>query len=667
VRGGRSGLALRDLSLTWKVTLTLTGTLLGIMAIFLLVLLPFQRQQRTRLLTHDQRLLSILREKYARDLIYDLLSENRESLAADVADLAKQPDILWVRVTSEVMNLSATGDRQVQERILRPEALAVIPRGAVLLVDTGGLGRVVGTGGRTILSDQPVLESQFPPLGLPSQEGFEEKEWSGRAVLWHQAGLKAAEDAFGHLDIVFSLVEERRAESQTRALVLGLAGTTFLVLLALLNFQLMRVVIGPVRRVQLAMSEASKGRLGVRLPVESHDEIGRMAEAFNGMVGDLATSKQEIEEYSRNLEAMVLERTQKLQASEQELRNVKNHLETVISHVATGVVSLDHTGRVTTFNDRACEILALPRPPEKGSPIEEALPVRDEALLSLIRVVREGRARLNKGEVSLRLPQGRRILSVVASTMPGTPEGNGGTVVVFNDVTKILASQRLEAWKEAVERVIHEIKNPLTPVGLAAQALRTAHAEDKKRFEEMFPSAIEIIISSVKSLKDLISEFTKFSRLPKGEFRKENLNALVSAILAPYEQSAIEGVAIRRLVSSDVVNVELDRAQLTRALLNVINNAVEAMEGRGGVLTVGTKRGQGQVTIWVTDEGVGMEDVERVFEPYYTTKVKGTGLGLAIARQIVEEHAGEISIHSQADVGTTVEILLPVVGNNEKT
>jgi two-component system nitrogen regulation sensor histidine kinase NtrY len=256
------------------------------------------------------------------------------------------------------------------------------------------------------------------------------------------------------------------------------------------------------------------------------------------------------------------------------------------------------------------------------------------------------------------LPEGRRTLAVVVSALPG--QGRAlGTVVVCEDLTQVLATQRLEAWKEAVERVIHELKNPLTPVGLAAETLKTAHARDRARFDELFPSAIEMVLSSVRDLKELIAEFGRFSRLPEVKPERRDPNDLVRAALAGYAHGGPGRPAVVLELGEGLGEVEADPDQIKRVFLNVANNAFEAMDGRGGQITVRTRREGAEVVIEVADEGPGLEDLERIFEPYYTTKVKGTGLGLAIARQIVEEHHGRITVASRLGEGTTVSIHLP--------
>jgi len=422
---------------------------------------------------------------------------------------------------------------------------------------------------------------------------------------------------------------------------------SFVVLVLLLNLLLSRIVLAPVRRIQDAMSSAATGDLGTRLPVPSRDEVGSMAESFNRMVGELETSRREIEGYSRNLEAMVEARTAQLRESQATLLALKNHLATVIADVGTGVFSLDADGRIETFNDRAGEILGLPPARAHGRTLEEALGEPGTArLVDLVASVRDGKELRREAQVLCQLPRGRRTLSVVASVLLGEARKPMGTVVVCEDLTQILASQRLEAWKEAVERVIHEIKNPLTPVGLAADTLKTAWTSDRARFAELFPSAIDMIQGAVRSLKALIGEFSRFSRVPRMQPERHSPNDIVAEALRPYSQGPPPGVEVSLLLEPDLPEIEADVEQLKRVLFNVINNALEAMGEHGGQLRVRTALEAPEVVLVVEDDGPGVEDVERIFEPHYTTKVKGTGLGLAIARQIVEEHGGLIRAES---------------------
>jgi PAS domain S-box-containing protein len=653
---------IRDLSLRGKVTLTLAVVFTGSVLVLLLALVPILRDQRHRLVEQDRRLLSTLRRNAERDFIYDLLSENRESLAVHLGALARQEGVLWARIEAEGLDIGATADIGAIRRLLGDAARPFLDEPEIVLrVDREGHAELVGAGGRTLLPAQQVRREVA--TSAPEDDGddqFRETTWGGQRVLALVATLSTPGQSFGRLHLLYSLAPLQRSEALTRSLFYGGVTLTFGLVLLLLNPLLSRIVLTPVRRVHDAMSRAATGDLQVRLPVHSRDEVGSMAESFNRMVGELEGSRREIEGYSRNLEEMVEARTLQLRESQASLLTLKNHLSTVIATAGTGVFSLDATGRVEAFSDRASEILGLPPKDVHGRTLEEALAGPGIARLAeVVAEVRDGRARRREAQVLCQLPQGRSTLSVVASALLGEGGRPIGTVVVCEDLTQVLASQRLEAWKEAVERVIHEIKNPLTPVGLAADTLKTAWQRDRSRFAELFPSAIEMIRGAVRDLKVLIGEFSRFSRLPKMRPERSDPNALVLDALSPYSQGAPKGVEVTVDLDPEAPEIEADADQLKRVLLNVINNALDAMAETGGELRLRTSAEAGRVVIRVEDDGPGVEDVERIFEPHYTTKVKGTGLGLAIARQIVAEHGGRIHAESIPDRGTSVQIHLP--------
>jgi PAS domain S-box-containing protein len=656
--------SLRDLSLRGKVALALALVFLVSLTALLLALAPVLAGQRQRLLEQDKRLLSTLRRNHEREFIYDQLQGNRNSLALHLADLAGQEEILWARLEAGDLDLGATADPGVISRLVGPDAGPFLGRPhVVLLVNRDGEADLVGSGGRPLLAGRRVKrEEAQPPAGAPppGQDEFREALFGGQRVLALAATLSAAGESYGQVHLLMSLAPLERSESATRSLVYGGVSLSFVLVLLLLNLLLSRMVLAPVRRVHDAMARAATGDLQTRLAVPSRDEVGSMAESFNRMVSELEASRREIEGYSRNLEAMVEARTGELRASQASLLALKNHLATVIANVGTGVLSLDEGGRIETFNERAGEILGLAPAAALGRTVEEALGGAATArIVDVVSPVREGRESWNEAQVACELPPGLRTLAVTASALRGEGGRPIGTVVVVEDLTEILATQRLTAWKEAVERVIHEIKNPLTPVGLAAETLKTAWGRDPARFAGLFPSAIDMILGAVRDLKDLIGEFSHFSRLPAMQPQRLDPNQVVLDALAPYRQAPSERVKVRADLAPDVPEVEVDADQLKRVLLNVINNALEAMAEAGGELRLRTAREGDGVAIRVDDDGPGVDDVERIFEPHYTTKVKGLGLGLAIARQIVEEHGGTIRAESVPGKGTSVYIHLP--------
>ncbi len=657
--------AVAGLSLRGKVTLALVGAFLVSVTTLVLVLVPVLADQRQRLIDQDRRLLSTLRRNYERDLIYDQLFGNRESMGVHLADLAGQEGILWVRLAAGPIDLGATADGATILRLLGDDARPFLGQpGVVLLIGQDGEADLVGAGGRRLIAGRQVRREEVrgaQGARLLGQDDFREAVFGAQPVLALDTTLTAAGDPYGHLQILKSLAPLERSASITRSILYGGVTLSFVLVLLLLNVLLSRMVLRPVRRMHEAMARAATGELATRLPVQSRDEVGSIAESFNRMVSELEASRLAVEGYSRNLEAMVEARTAELRASQATLLALKNHLATVIANVATGVVSLDEQGRIETFNERASEILGLSAASAYGRTLEQALGGGPAAarIVDVVAPVRAGREPRHEAQVVCELPAGRRTLSVVASSLLGETRRPIGSVVVIEDLTQILASQRLEAWKEAVERVIHEIKNPLTPVGLAADTLKTAWGRDPGRFADVFPSAIDMIQGAVRDLKSLIGEFSRFSRLPPMRAERLDPNAIVVDALGPYTQAPGGELRVALDLGSGLPQVEADADQIKRVLLNVINNALEAMADAGGELRVRTTAEKGGVLIRVEDDGPGVEDVERIFEPHYTTKVKGTGLGLAIARQIVYEHRGTIVAESTPGQGTSVRIFLP--------
>jgi len=240
--------------------------------------------------------------------------------------------------------------------------------------------------------------------------------------------------------------------------------------------------------------------------------------------------------------------------------------------------------------------------------------------------------------------------------------GYQGMVVVLDDVTDLIRAQRALAWREVARRIAHEIKNPLTPIRLAAQRLRKKYAERAPDLGPVLDESTRVIVREVDGLKALVNEFSRYARMPSSAPQPGDLNQVVAAAASLY---ADQGRRVRLGTDLDpqLPPVALDGEQMKRALVNLLDNAVEAIEGDGEIwIRTRGPNGTGRVTLEVADTGRGVppEDRDRLFLPYFSTKRSGTGLGLAIVYQIVAEHGGQIRTEDNRPRGTRVVIELPV-------
>jgi nitrogen fixation/metabolism regulation signal transduction histidine kinase len=244
----------------------------------------------------------------------------------------------------------------------------------------------------------------------------------------------------------------------------------------------------------------------------------------------------------------------------------------------------------------------------------------------------------------------------------------GELVRAFNAMTadlaqsraRLAAAERIAAWREVARRLAHEVKNPLTPIAMSVETLRDALARGRPDFEEIFEEGAQAIGEEVRRLKRIVDEFTRFARLPAPEPADVAPEELVQAVLALYPTPPA-GVAISRAVEPGLPAVRADRDQVLQVLLNLVQNALEAMPG-GGTVAISARRDGAAVAFSVTDSGPGIapDHLPRLFEPYFTTKAGGTGLGLAIAQRIAEEHGGRLDAESPPGEGATFTLRVPV-------
>lgn len=413
----------------------------------------------------------------------------------------------------------------------------------------------------------------------------------------------------------------------------------------------------PVQLLAAGARQIAAGHLDHRIEPETRDEFGGLVEAFNAMAADLAASQRRLERSRLDLEAKNLE-----------LDERRRYIEAILERIATGVVSVDASGAVTTVNGAAMRLLKLDGS-VVGQPLAAVLQREDLAPLApaLERAVRPRAADLTGQEVALAI-DGRELHLAVAST-PLTRDGaSEGAVVVLDDVTPLIRAQKVAAWRDVARRLAHEVKNPLTPIQLSAERLRRHFAQAPEPARTLVQECSATIVQEVESLKQLVDEFSQFARMPAPRTTLSDLHELLRDALALY-RGLFASIELEPRFAAALPRVRVDQEQFRRVVINLVDNAVEAITGAPppggrGVITVETAwdEANGVVRVVVADNGPGIseEDRSRLFLPYYSTKQRGSGLGLAIVRRIVVEHGGSIEATPNEPRGTRMTIELPV-------
>ena len=391
----------------------------------------------------------------------------------------------------------------------------------------------------------------------------------------------------------------------------------------------------PIQQLAEGTHAVAQGNWDYQIEASGDDEIGTLVDSFNGMTRDLKQMTFEIERRGR-------------------------YMETLLANVNAAVIAVDAGGQITAWNKAAERIFgingaeALGHSQERIFAAEQLKPMRE-----IMENVKDGES--VEKELSISLPD--RVLTVVANaaTLRDDDGRSLGVMVFVEDITEIQKAQRMEAWREVARRIAHEIKNPLTPIQLSAERLRKRYAKMLEGDGAILDKCTTTIIRQVEELKRLVNEFAQFARLPAAELAVNDLNEVVREALFLFQEGHR---AIRFEFHPGVIPaLELDRNQIKRALINLLDNAVTAMDGRGEVeITTSYERALTKVCLEVADNGRGLppEVRARIFEPYFSTKRDGTGLGLSIVSAIVEDHHGYIRVRPNEPKGTRFIIELPV-------
>lgn len=414
---------------------------------------------------------------------------------------------------------------------------------------------------------------------------------------------------------------------------------------------LARSLTDPIQDLAEATRQIADGNLEITLTGESRDEIGQLIHSFNRMAADLRTNQLALRDAN-----------QELNASNLEIEGRRRYMETVLRHITAGVISVNNLGVITTINKSAENLFQIRRAEAVGKNFREVLSSGHLHIIKeLLRETAVNRKDILNRQIELQTDETRVVLRINLTMLKDENGEFLGTVVVFDDLTHLLKAQRMEAWREVARRIAHEIKNPLTPIQLSAQRLRKRYLANFSGDDHVFDQSTETIIKSVEELKNLVNEFSQFARMPAAQLAPCNLNDIITEAVTLYSE-AHRQVHFSFSAAADLPELQLDRDQIKRVLINLLENAVAAVAENGSVhieSCYNPELGMASLTVADTGHGIAREDRPRLFEPYFSTKKSGTGLGLSIVNTIITDHHGFIRVKDNEPKGTKFIIELP--------
>jgi PAS domain S-box-containing protein len=437
--------------------------------------------------------------------------------------------------------------------------------------------------------------------------------------------------------------EKQNLRALKRQMLLILLFFTMLVMFSVMWVALFlsKQVTVPIQALAEGTREISSGNFDYQVPDQVQDELGVLARSFNNMTKQLRDNRAQIDQFTRNLQQAV-----------QELERRRQLMETVLENIPTGVVSLDASGVILRCNSAVNGMLGA-NSRDKQS-LDDLLGTEASRAVQYLM-----RRSLRMGVVSREIETvaAGRVLHLAVTVSPlGPRRGNTGYVLVLDDLTEMLRSQKSAAWQEVARRIAHEIRNPLTPIQLSSQRLlrfldRRSTSDAKPVDTELTTLVQEcsrLIEREVSTLAGLVNEFSQFVRFPTAKLVATEVNAIVQEALEVFS-NRLDGVTIKTMLAENLPQVRADAGLLRSVLINLIDNAANRAEAESVEISVAD-----------TGHGISPEDKDKLFLPQFSTKDRGTGLGLAIAARIIAEHSGTIHAEDNHPVGSRFLIELPV-------
>ena len=418
------------------------------------------------------------------------------------------------------------------------------------------------------------------------------------------------------------------------------------------GFYLSKGITIPIEELAKATNRIASGDYGFHIDLESKDEMGLLVNSFNRMTKDLKEGKIKLETANKQLIKGGMESEQR-----------RIYMETILENVAAGVISADSKGVISTINKSAEKMLNISAKKVIGQNYKHILGPKYR---SIIRGFLEGENRNRREfiqrEIGISI-KGRSLKLLVSLNLLRDDHNRYlGIVAVFEDMTELEKAQRMAAWREVARRIAHEVKNPLTPIQLSAQRLRKKYGELlAKENGTVFDECTRLIIDNVEELKVLVNEFSSFARMPASNPVPDNIKDIIQDAILLYKDIH-KNITFDFIENDDIPKLKLDREQIKRVMINLLDNAVASIPDKGRInIKLFYNRPLRIVRIEVIDTGTGIsnKDKERLFEPYFSTKKSGTGLGLAIVNTIITDHNGFIRVEDNKPHGSKFIIELP--------